>query len=843
MANSRAAAAHATPRATRVSRAGAARAPASACDDGEVPLPPPLDHPSPTHARATAVVQATESHGPAVQRGLNMKRFNTILGSTRRALLPSESQLPLTLPQSLAAQLEAEAEAPSIANVAPSYSSADLLREHAYGAGPERSALERLRAGKAGVAVRRAIASSTYVVLVVVTTLWAVASDDFRVVALPPSVDDAWSVVMEAVFAFFVLEVVLFSVFVRGYFFSFFYFLDCFATLSLIPDFFAPDGLSTSRVARAARAIRVFRMMRGARLAQVGNAIARKSTGWWEHHTRKRASILERTLVHHTHMLIVLGTVALIVGVDVLSPETPSQAAADGLCILHRTAPFLTSVPGGDEAWEAMTGAYRDTFGKVRRDELMHLSVRGVVEVGAGVTAASLDLRTDHPAELVGLYCEDGSDRVEDYVAFPALPPAGANVSVAWVSLRQLEVQSAVASLSIALFVLVLLLLWLASFTWEFHQLVLIPLERMITHLNDLMHNPLKAVEVNEREISRVRSHEMEVVEASLLKQGRLLQLGFGEAGARIIARSLNGAMLDPMTPGNKVQAIFGFCDIRSFTDCCEVLREHTLEFANEIALIIGRNVHQRSGAVNKNIGDAFLVVWKLKDSDETDMLSRKAEGWGEGIAVDKDYQAEADTALQAFLAATREVAESERLQQMSAQHLLHVRMPEYTVRLGYGLHLGWAIEGAVGSIYKIDATYLSPHVNIASRLESLTKMYGVDILMSGQFTRHLSPGVQRFVRPVDRVMVKGSKVPVLIEAWDAIAAAEASDTGFIKRWQAAFDQYLAGEWAVARTVMEELCAERDGEDRPARLLLDYMAESEFSPPPGWSGCRKLTSK
>jgi hypothetical protein len=52
-------------------------------------------------------------------------------------------------------------------------------------------------------------------------------------------------------------------------------------------------------------------------------------------------------------------------------------------------------------------------------------------------------------------------------------------------------------------------------------------------------------------------------------------------------------------------------------------------------------------------------------------------------------------------------------------------------VHLGYGLHCGWAIEGAVGSPLKIDATYLSPDVNIASRLESLTKTYGCDILLS----------------------------------------------------------------------------------------------------------------
>ncbi len=53
---------------------------------------------------------------------------------------------------------------------------------------------------------------------------------------------------------------------------------------------------------------------------------------------------------------------------------------------------------------------------------------------------------------------------------------------------------------------------------------------------------------------------------------------------------------------------------------------------------------------------------------------------------------------------------------------------------MGFGLHIGWAIEGAIGSEFKIDASYLSPNVNLASRLEAACKQYGVPILVSGEF-------------------------------------------------------------------------------------------------------------
>ena len=57
------------------------------------------------------------------------------------------------------------------------------------------------------------------------------------------------------------------------------------------------------------------------------------------------------------------------------------------------------------------------------------------------------------------------------------------------------------------------------------------------------------------------------------MKIGALLAVGFGEAGSEIIAENIKkSGSVDPMIPGKKVLAIFGFCDIRNFTDATEVL-------------------------------------------------------------------------------------------------------------------------------------------------------------------------------------------------------------------------------------------------------------------------------
>ncbi len=85
------------------------------------------------------------------------------------------------------------------------------------------------------------------------------------------------------------------------------------------------------------------------------------------------------------------------------------------------------------------------------------------------------------------------------------------------------------------------------------------------------------------------------------------------------------------------------------------------------------------------------------------------------------------------FLKIIAALKRSRKLVKYKENKKLNERMPNYSVKMGLGLHVGWAIEGAIGSFYKIDASYLSPHVNMASRLEGATKQFGVPLLISGE--------------------------------------------------------------------------------------------------------------
>ena len=67
---------------------------------------------------------------------------------------------------------------------------------------------------------------------------------------------------------------------------------------------------------------------------------------------------------------------------------------------------------------------------------------------------------------------------------------------------------------------------------------------------------------------------ETRILEASLAKLCSLLAVGFGDAGGEVIGNNIkSGGDLNPMIPGHKILGIYGFCDIRQFTDATEVLQ------------------------------------------------------------------------------------------------------------------------------------------------------------------------------------------------------------------------------------------------------------------------------
>ena len=117
-----------------------------------------------------------------------------------------------------------------------------------------------------------------------------------------------------------------------------------------------------------------------------------------------------------------------------------------------------------------------------------------------------------------------------------------------------------------------------------------------------------------------------------------------------------------------------------------------------------------------------------------------------------------ADLAVYSFMKIIADLTKAHQLKKYAHHEGLKERIKNFTgVKMGFGLHVGWAIEGAIGSKFKIDASYLSPNVNMASRLEAATKQFGVLTLFSGPIVDLMTPPNKKYLRRIDRVTVKGS--------------------------------------------------------------------------------------
>jgi class 3 adenylate cyclase len=295
-------------------------------------------------------------------------------------------------------------------------------------------------------------------------------------------------------------------------------------------------------------------------------------------------------------------------------------------------------------------------------------------------------------------------------------------------------------------------------FSSDVNRLVIIPIEKMVHLVQEISKNPLGVeYKMLGEEDGFLEGMETTLLLQTITKIGSLMRVGFGEAGASVIAKNLGESKdnkLNLMGSGNLIHSIFGFCDVRNFTDTTECLQEEVMLFVNRIAHILHGIVVQCSGSANKNIGDAFLLTWKISEHLSPDEVTYLAD--------------------QALLAFCKALIELGRYQDficnfsIAATNRLFRKFPGYKVRIGSGLHVGWAIEGAIGSNMKIDASYLSPHVNMSEFLESSTKTYGVPLLMSEAFFRLLSPQASRYCRQVDRIRRSEGEEPFGLFTYDS---------------------------------------------------------------------------
>lgn len=735
-----------------------------------------------------------------------------------------------------------------------------------------------------------------------IVTIYALFADDVKNLGFSKSADDVFSSLVVVCLFLFSLELTLSFFFKPNYKWSFYFWLDLISTLSLITDIgwiwdsligvsnssssskklqnagkASRAGTRTSRVLRIIRLVRLIRLVKLYKNAQI--ALKKANDGEDE-------EIIQEIKVENLDVESKVG--------KKLSEVTMKRVILIVLIML-----FLLPFFDIDFYYSAQTSW---VYGVSELDNFLNLPSFDQV-LHEYISYHKKDIR---PIVYLSWKNDTGdfewsSSTNYNDLRYNELYYYSYNNFISIFDTRYDSKLVSLLNIFKTLFICIVLTLGALYFTKDAEVLVIRPIEKMIEKVKKIAKNPLAASEIKTLQDtlfevipkktcfcfkskpveSSQADYETKIIENTIIKIGILLGLGFGEAGSAIIGSNIEkNTEIDSMITGNKIVAIFGFCDIRNFTDTTEELQEGVMMFVNEIAQIIHGVVDKYFGAANKNIGDAFLMVWKFNSDEffiEGETIVRNPES--------KKAFYVPDLALLSFLKVLAKVNKDPVILKYRSYAKLLQRMPNYEVKMGFGMHLGWAIEGAIGSQFKIDASYLSPHVNVASALEGSTKLYGVPLLISGPLYDTFSDPIKRYCRQLDVVKIKGMQYPISLYTSDCDfrfftqsqlvnrkkevyrkkrktlrrkletdrletltlfkGSKEVSlmRKEFTEEFYLVFDEgiraYIKGDWLEAKEKLEK-ALKIQIKDGPALAIMNYMSEFEYRSPTNWEMCRYL---
>ncbi|MEO7504195.1 MAG: adenylate/guanylate cyclase domain-containing protein [Sphingomicrobium sp.] len=261
------------------------------------------------------------------------------------------------------------------------------------------------------------------------------------------------------------------------------------------------------------------------------------------------------------------------------------------------------------------------------------------------------------------------------------------------------------------------------------------------------------------------------------------------------------------------------FCDIRSFSRISERMTPNqTISFLVRFLTPMTDLLLAHKATIDKYIGDAVLAFWNapLDDPDHHQNAAR------------------AGLAMQARLTTLNAEMEARGDGSWPGK-----------VKVGVGLNSGPCCVGNIGSEKRLSYSLIGDSVNLASRLEGMTKYYGVGIIMGSDLQRNL-PGFASVM--IDRMRVVGRAAPETIHAMlgDETLAGDEQFQAFARDHQAMLDAYHERQWDEAARLAEanEVAASEFGLTTLLMLYRDRIAAFIANPPsPEWDGVFEATKK
>lgn len=262
---------------------------------------------------------------------------------------------------------------------------------------------------------------------------------------------------------------------------------------------------------------------------------------------------------------------------------------------------------------------------------------------------------------------------------------------------------------------------------------------------------------------------------------------------------------------GRKAELSVLFSDIRGFTTISEgLVPDELTRLMNEYLTAMTEVVRKNRGTLDKYIGDAIMAFWGAPVSDA--LHARQA--------VITAMQ------MQAALPAVNKVFAAKG-------------WPE--IKIGVGVNTGEMTVGDMGSTVRKAYTVMGDAVNLGSRLEGITKQYGVGILVGEQSRKAIKDIV---FREIDRVQVKGKVEPVAIyEPIGLEGEVGKSTLEEIKLWNQALRHYRAQEWDQAEVTMLNLTRMAPGKGLYEKYMERVAYLRKVPPEAGWKGVWKFDTK
>lgn len=287
-------------------------------------------------------------------------------------------------------------------------------------------------------------------------------------------------------------------------------------------------------------------------------------------------------------------------------------------------------------------------------------------------------------------------------------------------------------------------------------------------------------------------------------------------AFSRYVSGSVVEAILrDPQKlklGGEKRRMTVLFSDVRGFTSIAETMSaEQLVDVMNTYLTRMTEMVFQQEGVLDKYIGDAVMAFWNAP-LDQADHALR---------------------AIKTALSMQRALEEMNRADAFSNGLAL---------KIGIGINTGDMIVGNMGSEVRFDYTVIGDNVNLASRMEGITKEYGVGILIS-EATQQ-DAGERIVARRIDKVAVKGKKEPiVLYEVLALVEEATPEQRRLAEQFEAGLEAYFSKQFqdAISRG---EVILQTYPDDGPSKTLIQRSRQFLIDPPPAdWDGTWVFTKK